>query len=390
VEDKMVARFNAQYGGVADATNKSGSANTAAVASATASSSSAAAAFADADAAFFALKANISVNRRGLPRTDVAGFLTYAVRFYIASVSEQALQAVRFVAQWLPATTGPNPELRAKAMSAFAQLPQTQDSQVKEQILMLVAAAFSVQPGTVMYMYSATSDAFVRCEPLRSASTLGDAAFTPCAELAHVLRAARISGKLPGVPLVISNQKNTAATLRHIENFKKALTSDAATVAAMKVLITYFARGPDAKRDAAEAAAEKRAPDGSLAGIMQVQCYYCGRHAWHEQTRLRACGGCARVSYCSQECQASDWKGWHKMECKTFKAMADDSRVPVDRRRALLKFGIELMQQPITLSAAAGVYEGAMLLITIGGPRHPSLRTTMKNVPGPFGLKVRL
>jgi hypothetical protein len=43
-------------------------------------------------------------------------------------------------------------------------------------------------------------------------------------------------------------------------------------------------------------------------------CHFCAKSQAHAATRLKLCNRCRSVSYCSVECQRSDW-GAHKKEC---------------------------------------------------------------------------
>lgn len=45
-----------------------------------------------------------------------------------------------------------------------------------------------------------------------------------------------------------------------------------------------------------------------------AQCAKCAKPA-SEDVKLKVCGGCGEVGYCSKECQTSDWKT-HKKFCK--------------------------------------------------------------------------
>lgn len=44
-------------------------------------------------------------------------------------------------------------------------------------------------------------------------------------------------------------------------------------------------------------------------------CISCGRREVFKEVRLGTCAGCNIVTYCSEQCQAKDWK-YHKLNCK--------------------------------------------------------------------------
>jgi hypothetical protein len=43
-------------------------------------------------------------------------------------------------------------------------------------------------------------------------------------------------------------------------------------------------------------------------------CHFCAKSQAHIASRLKLCNRCRSVSYCSVECQRSDWSA-HKKEC---------------------------------------------------------------------------
>jgi hypothetical protein len=45
------------------------------------------------------------------------------------------------------------------------------------------------------------------------------------------------------------------------------------------------------------------------------KCSFCGKREQKPDSKLKACGGCGEVRYCSQECQTSHWKKGHKLSC---------------------------------------------------------------------------
>lgn len=54
-----------------------------------------------------------------------------------------------------------------------------------------------------------------------------------------------------------------------------------------------------------------------------------------ESSELMRCGGCSTLSYCSKDCQRSDWKV-HKQECKAFGLLTKEKKFKVTAEFVLL------------------------------------------------------
>lgn len=56
-------------------------------------------------------------------------------------------------------------------------------------------------------------------------------------------------------------------------------------------------------------------------------CSNCQRNSAELGVKMKVCGRCKTVVFCSKECQLEGWKRHHKIDCKVFA----DSRSEVDR-----------------------------------------------------------
>lgn len=120
-------------------------------------------------------------------------------------------------------------------------------------------------------------------------------------------------------------------------------------------------------------------------GVISCQrdrCFYCRASALNAAVNLKPCAACRTVAYCSKECQAADWSGFHKKECKALRNNAPASGPPPtaaslgllgDRREFLAAPGAERLGMASDM-AGSGVYAepaGAVQVMSfIGGTQE--------------------
>ena len=135
------------------------------------------------------------------------------------------------------------------------------------------------------------------------------------------------------------------------------------------------------------------------AGIMDMACcYWCEKNKLSTE-KLFVCRQCMAVSYCSRECQAWDWKAFHKEECAKLsgkdrdgrKMTRDDLGLMLSRSATLRKEGVAKPRFPMQIADINNddhVFRGDELA---GYITHVDTRTAAINEKTkffPFGLHI--
>jgi hypothetical protein len=133
-----------------------------------------------------------------------------------------------------------------------------------------------------------------------------------------------------------------------------------------------FQRSPKAKtlKDLPLTASSSKIIEYSMsrAGIMDTTtCYWCEKNCM--SCNLMLCQSCRTVSYCGKECQANDWKAFHKDECKQIKSgqkTAKELGMTNTRLATLAKDGVQRATFPIAIAPpddATSVWRRDLLLL---------------------------
>mmetsp|Transcript_396 Transcript_396/g.822 ORF Transcript_396/g.822 Transcript_396/m.822 type:complete len:135 (-) Transcript_396:156-560(-) len=64
-------------------------------------------------------------------------------------------------------------------------------------------------------------------------------------------------------------------------------------------------------------------------------CRCCGAQPTDPNQRLKRCGGCRVVRYCSVECQNDDWRYSHHLECEEMAKQKTSMKALFDKVRGL-------------------------------------------------------
>lgn len=65
-------------------------------------------------------------------------------------------------------------------------------------------------------------------------------------------------------------------------------------------------------------------PDNELVTTSRVMCQTCHK----SDVKLKSCGNCRAIRYCSATCQKADWSQ-HKIECNTYKELYARERIVI-------------------------------------------------------------
>lgn len=134
------------------------------------------------------------------------------------------------------------------------------------------------------------------------------------------------------------------------------------------------------------------------AGIMDtVCCFWCEKNKLVAE-KLFLCNRCLRVSYCSRDCQARDWKAFHKEECPRLsgadgarRESMDDLRLKFSRGATLRQNGIAVPRYPMQIADIddeGSVFRGDALAGYITQWDAQSGTITEKTKFFPYGLHI--
>lgn len=88
-------------------------------------------------------------------------------------------------------------------------------------------------------------------------------------------------------------------------------------------------------------------------------CFKPPEEIWPNLTNpnpLKVCAGCHQFRYCSQECQANDWKKFHKYECKMYATHA--TKLESDFCRAAVRLALILEKRPDDITRKFKLMDG--------------------------------
>jgi hypothetical protein len=101
--------------------------------------------------------------------------------------------------------------------------------------------------------------------------------------------------------------------------------------------------------------------------ISRVVCFFCGASPLGEGIKLSLCGGCQCVAYCSRGCQAADWAGEHRLECKRREPGVSESGIVV----------LPASKLDVNRAATEAQKPRSMKLLVQGSPRDLVITRTL-------------
>ena len=117
-------------------------------------------------------------------------------------------------------------------------------------------------------------------------------------------------------------------------------------------------------------------PHGILQRVEQcVLGLKCRQPGVNEGVHLRTCDGCKAVSYCGRACQTTDWKLWHRAECRSSnRPVASIDGLPLAGDRcsvvgATRRVGVSKITSMILANNLRGYYDGWTLVVMCGVPQ---------------------